>query len=50
MNITLKIWRQKDTKAPGALVAYHTTPGYETYKGLGWLGVILGAASQGLAP
>jgi Methyl-accepting chemotaxis protein (MCP) signalling domain len=30
----------------GALVAFHATPGYETYKGLGWYGVILcGAAS-----
>jgi len=28
----------------GALVAFHTTPGYETYKGLGWLGVIVSAA------
>ncbi len=28
----------------GGLVAYHATPGYETYKGLGWFGVILGAA------
>jgi hypothetical protein len=28
----------------GALVAFHATPGYETYKGLGWFGVILGAA------
>jgi len=27
------------------LVAYHATPGYETYKGLGWFGVILGAAA-----
>jgi len=26
----------------GALVAFHATPGYETYKGLGWYGVILG--------
>jgi hypothetical protein len=25
-------------------VAYHATPGYETYRGLGWFGVILGAA------
>jgi hypothetical protein len=24
----------------GALIAYHATPGYETYKGLGWFGVI----------
>jgi C4-dicarboxylate-specific signal transduction histidine kinase len=28
----------------GALVAFHATPGYETYKGLGWFGVILGEA------
>lgn len=25
----------------GALVAFHATPGYETYQGLGWYGVIL---------
>ena len=29
----------------GALVAFHVTPGYETYKGLGWYGVILSAAA-----
>ena len=29
----------------GALVAFHATPGYETYKGLGWYGVIIGAAA-----
>jgi len=29
----------------GGLIAYHATPGYETYKGLGWFGVILGAAA-----
>jgi hypothetical protein len=29
----------------GALVAFHATPGYETYKGLGWLGVIICAAA-----
>jgi hypothetical protein len=29
----------------GALVAYHATPGYETYQGLGWFGVILGGAA-----
>ena len=29
----------------GALVAFHATPGYETYKGLGWLGVIIGEAA-----
>jgi hypothetical protein len=28
----------------GTLVAFHATPGYETYKGLGWFGVILSAA------
>jgi len=29
----------------GGLVAYHATPGYETYKGLGWFGVIVSAAA-----
>ena len=29
----------------GMLVAFHATPGYETYKGLGWYGVILAAGS-----
>jgi hypothetical protein len=28
----------------GELIAFHATPGYETYKGLGWFGVILSAA------
>lgn len=28
----------------GALVAFHATPGYETYKGLGWYGVIVSGA------
>lgn len=28
----------------GGLIAFHATPGYETYKGLGWYGVILSAA------
>jgi hypothetical protein len=28
----------------GTLVAFHATPGYETYKGLGWFGLILAAA------
>src|SRR5260221_6162827 len=28
----------------GALVAFHATPGYETYKGLGWFGVIQAGA------
>jgi hypothetical protein len=27
--------------ARGELVAFHATPGYETYRGLGWLGVIV---------
>ena len=27
--------------ASGRLVAFHATPGYETYKGLGWYGVIV---------
>ena len=30
--------------ASGAMVAFHATPGYETYKGLGWYGVILRGA------
>ena len=25
----------------GPQVAFHLTPGYETYKGLGWFGVIV---------
>ena len=28
----------------GGLVAFHATPGYETYRGLGWFGVIISAA------
>ena len=28
----------------GTLVAFHATPGYETYRGLGWYGVILSEA------
>jgi len=28
----------------GGLVAFHATPGYETYRGLGWYGVILSGA------
>jgi len=28
----------------GRLIAFHATPGYETYKGLGWYGVILSGA------
>nr|WP_064503791.1 methyl-accepting chemotaxis protein [Methylobacterium platani] len=30
----------------GGLVAYHRTPGYETYRGLGWYGVIVQAAGR----
>ncbi|MGJ4900293.1 methyl-accepting chemotaxis protein [Bradyrhizobium sp. HKCCYLS2058] len=30
--------------ASGRLVAFHATPGYETYKGLGWYGVIVSGA------
>jgi Methyl-accepting chemotaxis protein (MCP) signalling domain len=29
-----------DTDPGGRLVAFHVTPGYETYRGLGWYGVI----------
>jgi len=28
----------------GTMIAFHATPGYETYKGLGWFGVIVCAA------
>ena len=31
----------------GALIAFHATPGYETYKGLGWFGVIQAGAGIG---
>lgn len=30
--------------AQGRMVAFHATPGYETYKGLGWYGVIVSDA------
>jgi hypothetical protein len=30
--------------ASGTMIAFHATPGYETYKGLGWFGVIVCAA------
>ncbi|MFT3997962.1 MAG: methyl-accepting chemotaxis protein [Asticcacaulis sp.] len=30
----------------GNLIAFHRTPGYETYAGLGWYGVILQSAAQ----
>jgi hypothetical protein len=26
------------------MIAFHATPGYETYRGLGWYGVIVCAA------
>ena len=29
----------------GALVGFHLTPGYETYRGLGWYGVIASTAT-----
>ena len=32
----------------GALIAFHATPGYETYKGLGWFGVIQGGSGIGV--
>jgi hypothetical protein len=30
-----------ETGADGRLLAYHRTPGYETYRGLGWYGALL---------
>ena len=33
-----------DTLADGGSIAFHVTPGYETYGGLGWYGVIIEAA------
>ncbi|MBR0753861.1 methyl-accepting chemotaxis protein [Bradyrhizobium jicamae] len=30
----------------GSLVAFHATPGYETYRGLGWYGVIVSNAQK----
>ena len=32
--------------ADGTLIAFHLTPGYETYRGLGWYGVIVQAPSH----
>ena len=32
------------TDRSGQQIAFHATPGYETYKGLGWYGVIVGQA------
>jgi len=31
--------------AAGRTVAYHRTPGYETYRGLGWFGALVQAAA-----
>lgn len=33
--------------ADGTTVAFHLTPGYETYRGLGWYGVIVQTAARG---
>jgi hypothetical protein len=33
------------TESNGRLIAFHKTPGYETYAGLGWYGVIVQAAA-----
>jgi hypothetical protein len=44
-HVTLKLDGRRSGyyhDASGSLVAFHATPGYETYKGLGWYGVILG--------
>jgi hypothetical protein len=30
----------------GSTVAFHATPGYETYRGLGWHGVIVRRSSK----
>jgi hypothetical protein len=35
-------------RSGGDTLAYHRTPGYETYKGLGWYGVITQKAAQGV--
>ena len=34
------------TNESGQMVAFHRTPGYETYRGLGWCGVIVQAPSN----
>nr|WP_315836743.1 methyl-accepting chemotaxis protein [Bradyrhizobium prioritasuperba] len=34
------------SRADGATVAFHATPGYETYRGLGWYGVIVQAGDK----
>ena len=35
-------------ESSGALVAFHVTPGYETYAGLGWYGVIIAPPVAGV--
>lgn len=35
------------TDRSGRQVAFHATPGYETYRGLGWYGVIIGRPARG---
>lgn len=35
------------TDKSGRQIAFHATPGYETYKGLGWYGVIAGHSARG---
>jgi hypothetical protein len=37
-----RAWRDRE----GNVVAFHRTPGYETYRGLGWCGVIVQAPRQ----
>jgi hypothetical protein len=38
-----------DRDAAGTVTAFHHTPGYETYGGLGWYGVIVQTAAPGAA-
>jgi hypothetical protein len=33
------------TDASGTLIAFHRSPGYETYAGLGWYGIIIQKSS-----
>jgi hypothetical protein len=44
VSLSLKSGRSGFYKDRSTLIAYHATPGYETYKGLGWYGVIVAAA------
>ncbi len=39
-----------DAGRDGGFVAFHLTPGYETYAGLGWFGVIVETAARVRAP